>query len=81
MIFQQDGDKRRYAFLDAACIGRRCFSPGVYQHRGATSVGLRNAGYYSACCMYQAYHGCPLPLPACDAEAAKQRRKDGWRKG
>ena len=80
MIFQQDGDKRRYAFLDADCIGRPCFSPGEYQHRGATMSGSRNTGAYSACCMRRAYHGCPLPKTAFDAELARQRRTERWRK-
>ena len=81
MIFRRKGDKNHYDFLDADCIGRRCFWPGEYQHRGATMSGSRNTGAYSACCMNRAYHGCPHPLPESDVEAAKQRRKEGWRKG
>lgn len=80
MIFRRKGDKHRYDFLDADCIGRPCWSPGIYQHRGATMSGSRNTGAYSACCMHRAYDGCPHPLPGCGAELAKARRKEGWEK-
>lgn len=80
MIYRRKGDKHRYNFLDADCIGRPCWSPGMYQHRGATMSGSRNTGACSACCMNRAYHGCPHPLPERDAEVAKERR-ERWRKG
>ena len=81
MIYRKKGDKCRYSFLDADCIGRECFSPGTYQHRGATMSGSRNTGDYSACCMHRAYHGCPHPKPVCSVALAKARRQEGWKKG
>lgn len=81
MIFRQKGDKRKFSFLDADCLGRSCFSPGTYQHRGATVSGSRNTGDYSDCCMNRAYRGCPYTLPVFDAELAKARKKEGWRNG
>src|ERR1700719_2996204 len=59
MKFKRKGDKLRYEFVDAGCIGRECFQPGLYQHRGATLSGSRNTGAESPCCMRRAYHGCP----------------------
>jgi hypothetical protein len=58
--FTRKGDKHKYAFADAKCIGRKCWAPGLYQHRGATLSGSRNTGSPdSPCCMSRAYHGCP----------------------
>ena len=59
MILRRKGDKNRYEFIDAGCLGRSCFQPGLYQHRGAVLSGSRNTGSYSPCCMCRAYHGCP----------------------
>ncbi len=60
VTFRKTGDKRRYAFVDRGCLGRTCFQPGMYQHRGATLSGSRNTGSEdSATCMHRAYHGCP----------------------
>ena len=59
-IFRKIGDKNHYSFLDANCIARSCWSPGLFQHRGATSKGSRNTGDPDTpCCMHRAYHGCP----------------------
>jgi hypothetical protein len=58
---QKKGDKRKFNVTDAKCIGRDCFQPGMYQHRGATLSGSRNTGSPdSPCCMRRAYHGCPI---------------------
>jgi len=80
MKFRQVGRKGQFDFLDADCIGRRCFAPGSYQHRGATASGSRNTGDYSNCCMNRAYHGCPYPLPEFDKELAKKRKVEKWKK-
>lgn len=80
MILRRTHDKSRYDFLSLDCLGRRCFAPGNYEHRGATLSGSRNTGRYSACCMNRAYHGCPHPLPDVDKAMATQRKKDGWKK-
>ena len=60
MIFRRKGDKARYSFVDRFCIGRTCWNPGMFQHRGATMSGSRNTGSpASPCCMNRAYFGCP----------------------
>ena len=57
---RRKGDKAKYSFADAGCLGRECFQPGMLQHRGAVLSGSRNTGSPdSACCMRRAYHGCP----------------------
>lgn len=80
MKFRKTKDKSRYDFLDAECIGRECWSPGHYQHRGATMSGSRNTGDVSACCMHRAYHGCPYEKPVFQIELAKERKAEGWKK-
>ncbi len=61
MNFKRKGDKNRYSFADERCIGRSCWAPGMYQHRGATLSGSRNTGSQdSPCCLNRAYHGCPI---------------------
>jgi len=59
--FKKKGDKRKYNFVDHLCIGRKCWSPGMYQHRSPMSCGgSRNTGSPDTpCCMHRAYHGCP----------------------
>lgn len=52
-----------YDCLDGKCPKRWCWSPGRYQHRGATMSGSRNTGHYSNQCLHRAYHGCPQPIP------------------
>lgn len=52
-----------YDCRDKDCPKRPCWSPGNYQHRGATSSGSRNTGAYSKECMERAYRGCPQPIP------------------
>jgi hypothetical protein len=60
MKLRQKGSKLAYEFLDLGCLGRTCFQPGLFQHRGATLSGSRNTGAPdTACCMCRAYHGCP----------------------
>jgi len=78
--FHRVREKHQYDFLDADCIGRLCFSPGEYQHRGATMSGSRNTGAYSYVCMRRAYHGCPSPLAEYDTAIAVEHAKEGWRK-
>ena len=54
-------EKTRYDFVDARCLGRKCFAPGMYQHRSPMSCGgSRNTGSPdSPCCLNRAYRGCP----------------------
>jgi hypothetical protein len=61
MTFRRKGDKTRYSFVDADCIGRTCFQPGMYQHRSPMSCGgSRNTGSPDTpTCMQRAYRGCP----------------------
>lgn len=56
----------QYDFLDAKCIGRRCFHPAVFE-------GGR------AMCSNRKHHGCPDPLPEYDADNAKCYKAMGWR--
>jgi len=60
-FFRRKGEKTKYAFLDADCIGRKCWAAGMYQHRSPMSCGgSRNTGSPdSPCCLNRAYHGCP----------------------
>jgi hypothetical protein len=82
--FHHKGDKKRYFFVGAECIGRDCWSPGMFQHRGATLSGSRNTGSPdSPCCMHNAYHGCPYGpngLPAFQPKLAQIRSAEGWKK-
>jgi len=78
--FKRPRDKNRYSFLDRHCIGRSCWAPGLYQHRGATMSGSRNTGDETACCMNRAYRGCPHPLPESSGDHAKVRKAEGWRR-
>ena len=81
MNFKRKGDKNRYSFLDRFCIGRVCWSPGMYQHRSPLSGGgSRNTGSPdSPCCLNRAYRGCPTPLPAVDSLVQINRKKEGWK--
>ena len=45
------------------CDKRWCWSPGRFEHRGATKSGSHNTGNFSKTCMHNAYHGCPHPIP------------------
>jgi hypothetical protein len=62
MNFRRSGDKTKFRFVDARCIGRRCWSPGMYQHRGPLAGGgSRNTGSPDTpCCLNNAYRGCPM---------------------
>jgi hypothetical protein len=84
MIFRKVDDKIKYSFLDARCIGRECWQPGLLQHRSGGSRNLK------ACCIRRAHHGCPAGpdlqadvtlqgIPIFDARLAAERRKRGWR--
>ena len=54
-----------YDCCDKNCPQRKCWSPGLYQHRGACgAAGSRNTGAVTKCCMTRAYRGCPEPLPS-----------------
>lgn len=53
------GAPAKFRVRDSACLGRDCFQPGHYQHRGGTLSGSRNTGASSPCCLRNAYHGCP----------------------
>lgn len=87
MKLRKVGDKRKFDFLELDCLGRECFAPGEYQHRGATMSGSRNTGEYSLCCMTRAYRSCPLvpladrELPVVDKALMAARKKEGWKKG
>ena len=66
--FKQKGDKQKYSFSDSLCIGRKCWAPGMYQHRSPLSCGgSRNTGSPdTTCCLNRAYHGCPEgPIGEC----------------
>lgn len=54
-------EKTRYSFIDAGCLGRKCFAPGFYQHRAPLmGGGSRNTGSPDTpCCLNRAYSGCP----------------------
>jgi hypothetical protein len=77
---RRKGDKGMYWMLDRRCIGRECFSPGQFQHRGATLSGSRNTGGYSLTCMRNAYHGCPDdPDKLYSIDLQSHRNKEGWK--
>jgi hypothetical protein len=61
MTIRKKGEKTRYSFVDAGCLGRKCFAPGFYQHRAPMAGGgSRNTGSPDTpCCLNRAYHGCP----------------------
>lgn len=60
MNIRKRGEKTKYDFVDAGCLGRSCFAPGMFQHRGATASGSRNTGSPDTpCCLNRAYRGCP----------------------
>ena len=81
MYFRMKGDKHKYDFRDNECIGRKCWAPGLYQHRGATLSGSRNSGSSDTpCCMNREYHGCPRTT-VFDKDLAKARKEEGWKKG
>jgi hypothetical protein len=80
MRVRRKGKPESYWMVDRKCIGRECFSPGGFQHRGATLSGSRNTGAVSLTCMRNAYHGCPDQkdeLYQIDLE--RTRKSEGWR--
>lgn len=52
-----------YYCVDEGCPKKWCWAPGRYEHRATTGRGSRNTNRFSLTCMYNAYHGCPSPLP------------------
>ena len=79
MYFKRTGDKQKYNFVDAKCIGRTCWSPGMYQHRSPLSCGgSRNTGSPdSPCCLNRAYRGCPDGPEAERTEACQHCKGEG----
>lgn len=90
MEIRKIGDKRKYSFVDHDCLGRKCFAPGMFQHRSMMAGG-----------MTRAYHGCPdgpvgregipcgcpgMPhefhiregLPEVFEDLLKKRKAEGW---
>ena len=59
--FKRKGEKVIFSFSDTDCIGRKCWAPGMFQHRSPLSCGgSRNTGSPdSPCCLNRAYRGCP----------------------
>jgi hypothetical protein len=76
--FRKIGEKTKYNFRDKDCIGRKCWSPGTYYHRGATSGGSRATGDCSYQCLNRAYRGCPGEL-IIDKDLIKIRKTEGWK--
>lgn len=78
---RRKGERIRYSFLDRDCLGRRCFAPGMYQHRSPLSCGgSRNTGSPdSPCCLNRAYRGCPQPLPTPNVETTRKHKREGWK--
>jgi hypothetical protein len=79
-LIRRKGLKGEYRMVDRQCIGRSCFSPGQYQHRGATLSGSRNTGATSLCCMRNAYHGCPNDKDQLySIQLERERKAEGWK--
>jgi hypothetical protein len=77
---RKKGEKGRYWMVDRQCIGRPCFAPGEFQHRGAILSGSRNTGQTSLCCMRNAYHGCPNDKDQLySIEIERQHKAEGWK--
>lgn len=74
---RKTGEKGRFRVIDRHCLGRECFRPGEYHTRGATLSGSRSTGASQLCCTYNAYHGCPHPIPDPDPELTKERKAEG----
>ena len=78
---RRKGFRETYWMLDRLCIGRKCFQPGPYEHRGAIGIaGSRNTGDISLMCMRNAHHGCPDEEDmGYDTALAQARKKEGWK--
>ena len=78
---RKKGGEGSYWMLDRKCIGRTCFAPGAFQHRGATLSGSRNTGSPdSLTCMNNAYHGCPNDKDALySIEIERKHKSEGWK--
>lgn len=74
MSIRRVREKVRYSFLDARCLGRRCFSPGFFQHRAPLAGGgsMNTSSPPTPCCMNRAYHGCPA-----GPDGEKHEERDG----
>lgn len=61
MNFKRRGAKHKYNFVDEFCIGRKCWAPGLFQHRAPLSGGgsMNTSSPLTPCCMNRAYRGCP----------------------
>lgn len=59
--FKRKGDPHKYGFIDARCIGRRCWAPGLFQHRAPLAGGgsMNTSSPSTPTCMNRAYRGCP----------------------
>ena len=79
MFFKQTGNKTRYSFIDARCIGRSCWAPGHFQHRSPMSGGgSRNTGSPdSPTCLNRAYRGCPEGPEGAYAEKCPEHTQPG----
>ncbi len=59
-FFKMNGKKEKYSFSHERCIGRDCWSPGLFQSMAHTGSGLRSTSSPpTPCCMNRAYRGCP----------------------
>ena len=79
MHVRKAGRKGRYWVFSLYCLGCRCFQPGEYQHRGATSSGSHSTGKSTLTCMRSAYRGCPDD-DGYTEERKQERCDEGWRK-
>jgi len=79
---KQNGCKDKFSVIAHSCLSCKCFQPGYYAHRAAAGAGMgsRNTGQVSACCLQNAYRGCPVPheREASD-ELLKERKLEGWK--
>ena len=61
MNFRKKGSKVLYSFLEAHCIGRKCWHADLFQHRSPLAGGgsMNTSSPPTPCCMNRAYRGCP----------------------
>jgi hypothetical protein len=80
---KRKGDKAHYEVIAHDCLGCACFTPGHYQHRGASGAGngTHATGHVSPCCLRNAYHGCPAKEKRGETkELLAERKAEGWKK-
>jgi hypothetical protein len=71
-MVRKKGEKEKFWMLDRKCIGRTCFAPGHFQHRGGSPDSLT--------CMNNAYHGCPDDKDTLySIESERERKGNGWK--